>query len=141
MTVTPKLNSHLTPVFRLHNINVEFSTCPNKLKWLLREENHLLRIRQKSLYLEAKNSPNATQKELLLIYFLKRQYHKVPFLCVWMHTPHIIMNICAKATKRGVVIGSTPFICQDKVWGEGACARELDDSMIPWPNHYLTTSN
>ena len=27
--------SHLTPVFQLRNINLEFSTCPHKFKWLL----------------------------------------------------------------------------------------------------------
>ena len=33
---------HLTPVFRDYNIHLEFSTCPNKFKWLLSTENLVL---------------------------------------------------------------------------------------------------
>ena len=34
--------AHLTPVFRLHNINLVFSTWPHKYKWILFNEKLVL---------------------------------------------------------------------------------------------------
>ena len=36
-------NTHLTPIFRLHNIHLVFSTCPHKYKWILCTENPVLK--------------------------------------------------------------------------------------------------
>ena len=84
--------SHLTPIFRLHNIHLVLSTCPHKYKWLLctskTEFSRFSKIKKTLIcsektintYLKAKNSLYTTQissfKYVFIIFSQKNQMLK-----------------------------------------------------------------
>ena len=85
---------HLTPVFRLHNINLELSICSHKFKWLLYIETPVLDFwcanmnnnqicwEKKTIntYLKAKNSSNTKLISSLKGFFLFISFEFVDIL-------------------------------------------------------------
>ena len=62
--------AHSTPIFRLRNIHLVFSTCPHKYKWILCTENPVLNASfQNFLCTNINNHPICCEK--LVIKYLK----------------------------------------------------------------------